>query len=77
MKVKIHKWDDDLALPIPKSLTAALDFREGSTVQVTFQRGRLLIEPATEFDYTLDELLAGVTNDNLRAEIDAGDIEFK
>lgn len=75
MKVKIQKWEEDLALRIPKSLTADLNIREGSTVEVAFCSGRLVIEPVAEFDYTLEELLAGVMESNLHAEIEAGEIE--
>jgi antitoxin MazE len=77
MKVKIQKWEDNLALRIPKSLTEDLNIREGSTVEVAFRRGRMAIDPATESDYTLEGLLAGVTERNLHGELDAGDIESK
>jgi antitoxin MazE len=75
MKVKIQKWEDDLALRIPESLTADLNIREGSTIGVTIRHGRLAVESAAELDYTLEELLAGVTERNLHAEIDGSDIE--
>jgi antitoxin MazE len=76
MKVKIHKWNDGVAIRIPKSLTADLNIREGSTVEVAFRRGRLVIAPASEVDYTLEGLLVGVTEHNLHAEIDAGEATY-
>jgi antitoxin MazE len=75
MKVKIQKNGDDLVLRIPATLVADLNIRQGSVVEVSFKRNRLVINSSAETDYTLEELLAGVTARNLHAEIPTGTFE--
>lgn len=75
MKVKIQKKGDDLVLRLPKSLAADLNIRQGSVVEVSFKRRRLVIDSSADPDYSLEELLAGVTTHNLHAEIPIGTSE--
>ncbi|MCA1629006.1 MAG: AbrB/MazE/SpoVT family DNA-binding domain-containing protein [Acidobacteria bacterium] len=70
MKVKIKKNGDELVLIIPISSAADLNIKQGSIVEVSFEQRRLVVESVAETDYTLEELLAGVTKRNLHAEID-------
>ena len=77
MKVKIQKRGNDLVLRIPAPLADGSNIRQGSVVEVSFNLGSLLIGPVDEVDYTLEELLAGVTKRNLHAEIDMCKSELK
>lgn len=72
MKVQIQRWGNSLALRIPKSFAIESKIDQGSVVEVSLDQGRLVVEPVTELDYTLEELLAGVTKRNLHAEVDTG-----
>jgi antitoxin MazE len=69
MKVRIQKWGNSLALRIPKSLAAKSEIAYGSVVEVFFQHGQIIVEPIADTDYTLQELLAGVSKYNLHAGI--------
>lgn len=72
MKVQIQRWGNSLALRIPKSFAVESKIEQGSVVEVSLDRGRIVVKPVTDVDYTLDELLAGVTKRNLHAEVDTG-----
>lgn len=72
MRVQIQRWGNSLALRIPKSFAVESKIEQGSVVEVSLDQGRLVVEPVAESEYTLEELLAGVTKRNLHAETDAG-----
>jgi antitoxin MazE len=68
MKTQIQKWGNSLALRIPKSFAHESKIKEGSTVEVSLDDGRLVVEPVAE-EYKLSELLAKVTRKNIHREI--------
>jgi len=72
MRTKIVKWGNSLGLRIPKSFAAEVHVQEGSTVDLALEDGKLVIRPAGPVEYTLDELLSGVADENLHGEIDHG-----
>jgi antitoxin MazE len=72
MKTKIQKWGDNLAIPIPKPFAAEAGLDQDSEVDVSVTEGVLVIKPCPERSWTLEELLARVTDDNIHEEIDTG-----
>jgi antitoxin MazE len=72
VKARIQKWGNSLALRIPKSFAAHSNIEQGSVVDLSLDNGRMIVEPAKELEYSLEELLAGVTKRNLHSEIDFG-----
>ena len=72
MKVQIQKWGNSLALRIPKSFAIESKIKQGSTVEVSLESGKIIVFPVAESDFSLDELLAKVTSENLHGEIDTG-----
>lgn len=71
MKVQIRKWGNSLALRIPKSFAIESKIAQGTTVEVSVEKGKLVVFPV-ESRLTLDDLLAGITPENLHGEIDMG-----
>ncbi|MBV6497517.1 MAG: AbrB/MazE/SpoVT family DNA-binding domain-containing protein [Acidobacteria bacterium ACB1] len=71
MKVQIQKWGNSLALRIPKSFAIESHISQGSTVEVSLEKGKIVVFPL-ESKVTLDDLLSGVTAENLHGEIDMG-----
>jgi antitoxin MazE len=69
---KIQRWGNSLAVRIPKRYSEEVGLTDGSPVNLTLVKEGLLIAPVTERVYTLDELLAGVTQSNIHAEVDTG-----
>ena len=49
-----------------------VDLEKGGEVELSVEKGRLVVVPPVARSYTLDELLAGVRSSNLHAETDWG-----
>lgn len=71
MKVQVQKWGNSLALRIPKSFAVETSIENGSTVEVTLEKGSIVMKPAKE-DINLEDLLAGITTENIHSESDFG-----
>jgi antitoxin MazE len=65
MKTRIQKWGNSLAVRIPKSFAAGLRLGDGSPAEISLEDGAIVVRPDRDRLWTLDELLAGVTGDNL------------
>ncbi len=72
MLTKIQKWGNSLALRIPKAFAAEAQLQNDSLVEISIVEGKIIIAPATTPSWTLDELLAGITKDNLHPETETG-----
>jgi antitoxin MazE len=72
MQVQIQKWGNSLALRIPKSLAVDSRIQQGSVVELSLVEGKLVVVPVRGKAYKLDDLLAGVTDENRHGEIDTG-----
>ena len=72
MKVQVQKWGNSLALRIPKSFAVQSRIEQGTLVDVSVVKGKLVVAPITDRKYTLEELLDGVTKRNIHGEIDTG-----
>ena len=74
MRLKIQKWGNSLALRIPRFLAIESHIEAGSEVDISRSEDNLIIKPvrdATGID--LDDLLNGITTDNLHEEIVTGE----
>ncbi len=72
MKARIQRWGNSLALRIPKSFASEAGLREDAAVELTVAKGKLIVRPVKEKSPTLEELLRGVTDENLHGEWDTG-----
>jgi antitoxin MazE len=72
MRTRIQRWGNSLALRIPKAFAAEVQLEQDTLVEVTLVDGKLLIVPIVEPAVTLEQLLAGVTEENLHREVDSG-----
>ena len=72
MQTQIKKWGNSLALRIPKSFALNANLRQDEMVDLSIDKDRIIITPISEKEYSLDELLEVITEDNLHSEIDAG-----
>ena len=72
MEAIIRKWGNSPALRLPSAVmkSAALEVEQHVTITAT--KGRIVIEPATQPEYKLEDLLAGMTEDNAHDEVDFG-----
>jgi antitoxin MazE len=72
MRVRVQKWGNSLALRIPRSYAVETALESGSEVDLSLEDGRLVVSPVTVPEYRLEDLLAGITPENLHGEIDTG-----
>ena len=73
MKVKVQKWGNSLAVRIPKSFAVQTEIEQDSVVDLSVLEGNIIVKPEKRKPkYTLEELLEGVTEENLHGEIDFG-----
>ena len=72
MKTRVQKWGNSLALRIPKSFAVEARLAENTPVELSLVEGRLVIRPLGPEAPTLEELLRGVTDQNLHGEWDTG-----
>ncbi len=68
MQSRVQKWGNSLALRIPKSFALEIGLADEAVVDIVLENGRLVITPATPVVYSLDLLLAQITEDNLHSE---------
>jgi len=72
VQTQIGRWGNSLAIRIPGGCAKDLDLKEGMELDVSLVEGGLLLIPRPK-RYTLDELLAGITPENLHGETDWGE----
>jgi len=71
MQAKIQKWGNSLALRIPKAFAEEMKLEQNAVVNINIEDGKLVVNLSRPM-FTLEELLAQVTDENLHGEIDWG-----
>ena len=72
MRVIVKKWGNSASVRIPAAIMEATHLRLDDAVDVREEGGRIVIEPVRPATYGLDQLLAGITPENLHSETDFG-----
>jgi len=76
MIVEFRRWGNSLAVRIPKALADSLRVSDGRRAEIRLENGALVLRPivkrARKPSYTLDQLLSGMTRDNVPEEVDWG-----
>ena len=71
MVVQFAMWGNSVALRIPSAYAKEIQAFAGREADITVQNGNLVVTPIKAPVYTLDELLAGMTPENLHGEYKA------
>jgi antitoxin MazE len=69
METQVCRWGKGLAIRIPKTLAEEIGFEEGTPIDLFVEQGRLIIQKKP---WTVEDLLAGITEENIHLEIDTG-----
>ena len=72
MQTRIQKWGNSLALRIPKAFAIEARLEEDAVVDIALVEGQIIIKSLAAHEWTLEELLAGVTRNNIHREIETG-----
>jgi antitoxin MazE len=71
VQVRISKWGNNLGLRVPKDVAAKVGLSEGSLVELSVERDRIVISAQSPV-YKLEELLIGVTPEAMQEAFDWG-----
>lgn len=71
MLAKTLKWGNSLALRIPKPLANECGLEENTPVDIHVENHKLIIMPLRK-QYSLEELLAEVNQENIHTEVSTG-----
>lgn len=72
MQIQVQKWGNSLAIRIPKSFATETRLEQGSLLDLTISKGQLVAKPISEPELALEDLLAGVSDENLHGEVETG-----
>lgn len=67
----LKKWGNSPAVRLPVAIMEAAALQIEQQVQIRAELGRIVIEPVIE-QPSLEQLLAGITDENLHGEVDFG-----
>ena len=73
MRTVVRKWGNSASVRIPAAIMEAAHLQLDMPVDIREEGGHVVIAPLSKPDFKLDELLAGITSDNLHGPVDFGD----
>ena len=72
-QTKVSQWGNSLAIRLPQALVNELSIHRGEEVELHIEEnGFSVVVPSAPKKFTLAELLAGITPDNLHKEFNWG-----
>lgn len=69
MQTVVQKWGNSLGIRIPSLYVKEFDLRNGSSVEIVEEEGKLVIKPGK---FTLEQLLSQVTEQNIHEPWETG-----
>lgn len=72
MQATIKKWGNSPALRLSTSLMQLAHLSLDQEVDIQVQKGKLVIQPVSPKEYSLDSLVNGITAKNCHSPIDFG-----
>lgn len=67
----LKKWGNSPAVRLPVKIMEAARLHLNQEVEIRVKDGRVIIEPVTP-QYSLEDLLSGIRQENLHTEMDVG-----
>ncbi len=72
MQTRVQLWGNSLAMRIPKSFAIEVGLVDNTLVDIRLVDGQLIVKPIIQPEFTLEQLLTEVTEDNLHDKINTG-----
>jgi antitoxin MazE len=72
MRATVKKWGNSAAVRIPASILEAIHLHLDDVVDVREEDGRIVIEAVRPRTYKLEDLIKGITAENLHDAVDFG-----
>lgn len=71
MRVEVVKWGNSSAVRLPAAALKEVSIALGDRLELKTQDGKIILEPIHR-DYRLEDMVAGLTKENLHAPMDFG-----
>jgi antitoxin MazE len=71
MRATIQRWGNSLAVRIPKAFAEQAELAEGSAAEIEIEGTAITLRPARK-EWTLEQLLKGITKSNRPKPVDWG-----
>ncbi|HVJ87305.1 MAG TPA: AbrB/MazE/SpoVT family DNA-binding domain-containing protein [Caulifigura sp.] len=72
MRASVKKWGNSASIRIPSAVLSETNLKIDDPVDIRSEGGRIVIEPVEQAGYDIDDLVAGITDENLHGEVDFG-----
>lgn len=72
MQLTVRKRGNSAFIRIPAAIMEAANLKLGDPVDVREEGGCIIIEPLTHKTYDIEDLVAGITSENLHTEVSVG-----
>jgi antitoxin MazE len=72
MKAVVKKWGNSLGLRLPGNLTGELHIKDGSTLELLVEDGKIILLPKKKS--SLRDKLKLITDENIHEEVNTGKI---
>ena len=69
METVVQKWGNSLGIRIPSLYVKEFNLKNGSTVEITEEDGRIMIVPPRK---ELNEMLSRVTEESMHSPVETG-----
>lgn len=73
MITRLRKWGNSLGLRIPKAFAEEARIGASSEVDLSLRQGRLVVIPIRRREFTLNDLVSGITPKNRHEAVDLGE----
>lgn len=73
IQVTVKKWGNSPSVRLPAAIVRQASLSVDDVVELVVEDGRIVIMPVKTKEYSLDALMAGITDDNLHPEISFGE----
>ncbi|MBF8297294.1 MAG: transcriptional regulator/antitoxin MazE [Bacteroidetes bacterium] len=72
METRVQKWGNSLAVRLSKHVVRESKIREGTTVAIGVDEGKIILDVKGKKQYSLRKLLARVKRTNIHREFESG-----
>jgi antitoxin MazE len=72
MQTKIQKWGNSLGIRIPRSFSKEAGLDNGTTIEISLENDKIIINPIRKRKYLLEDLVNRVNSNNIHAEVETG-----
>ena len=72
MRASVRKWGNSASVRIPAAILAETNLQVDDPVTIRAEDGKIVIEPVDSPEYSIEDLVAGITDQNRHGEVDFG-----